>query len=217
MAFKLSPEKLLATASWLALLATAGALAWSGHEIYIRHLKPPAAQEFNFGSVEQTAASERVGLEPVIQAHIFGVVPPKPKPQAEKPKIVEAPKTKLNLLLTGVITSPDPGGGVAMIEIQRGQTSVVRVGANIGKTGAKLEAVHCGSYSYRTPGQAGEAAHRARYPRPGCPGQQLYRRVVFNVLVSNVDDHLRNHGFLWSGQGAGCFRLPMILIRRRWM
>jgi serine/threonine-protein kinase HipA len=31
---------------------------------------------------------------------------------------------------------------------------------------------------------------------------QLYRRVVFNVLVSNVDDHLRNHGFLWSGQGG---------------
>ena len=27
----------------------------------------------------------------------------------------------------------------------------------------------------------------------------LYRRMVFNVLVSNVDDHLRNHGFLWSG------------------
>jgi serine/threonine-protein kinase HipA len=25
----------------------------------------------------------------------------------------------------------------------------------------------------------------------------LYRRVVFNVLISNVDDHLRNHGFLW--------------------
>ena len=31
---------------------------------------------------------------------------------------------------------------------------------------------------------------------------QLYRRLVFNVLVSNVDDHLRNHGFLWSGQGG---------------
>ncbi len=28
----------------------------------------------------------------------------------------------------------------------------------------------------------------------------LYRRVVFNVLVSNVDDHLRNHGFLWLGK-----------------
>lgn len=31
---------------------------------------------------------------------------------------------------------------------------------------------------------------------------QLYRRMAFNVLVSNVDDHLRNHGFLWSGQGG---------------
>ena len=25
---------------------------------------------------------------------------------------------------------------------------------------------------------------------------ELYRRVTFNVLISNVDDHLRNHGFL---------------------
>jgi serine/threonine-protein kinase HipA len=30
----------------------------------------------------------------------------------------------------------------------------------------------------------------------------LYRRVVFNVLISNVDDHLRNHGFLWLGQAG---------------
>ena len=28
----------------------------------------------------------------------------------------------------------------------------------------------------------------------------LFRRVVFNVLISNVDDHLRNHGFLWLGR-----------------
>jgi serine/threonine-protein kinase HipA len=30
----------------------------------------------------------------------------------------------------------------------------------------------------------------------------LYRRMVFNVLVSNVDDHLRNHGFLWLGKNG---------------
>lgn len=30
----------------------------------------------------------------------------------------------------------------------------------------------------------------------------LYRRVVFNVLISNVDDHLRNHGFLWLGNAG---------------
>ena len=32
--------------------------------------------------------------------------------------------------------------------------------------------------------------------------EQLWRRIVFNVLVSNTDDHLRNHGFLYDGQGG---------------
>ena len=27
----------------------------------------------------------------------------------------------------------------------------------------------------------------------------LWRRIVFNVLASNTDDHLRNHGFLYVG------------------
>ena len=27
----------------------------------------------------------------------------------------------------------------------------------------------------------------------------LWRRIVFSVLISNTDDHLRNHGFLWAG------------------
>jgi serine/threonine-protein kinase HipA len=31
---------------------------------------------------------------------------------------------------------------------------------------------------------------------------ELYRRMSFNVLVSNVDDHLRNHGFLWTGRNG---------------
>jgi serine/threonine-protein kinase HipA len=31
--------------------------------------------------------------------------------------------------------------------------------------------------------------------------EQLWRRIVFNILVSNTDDHLRNHGFLLSADG----------------
>ena len=27
----------------------------------------------------------------------------------------------------------------------------------------------------------------------------LWRRIVFSILISNTDDHLRNHGFLWVG------------------
>ncbi|NTW55628.1 MAG: HipA domain-containing protein, partial [Chlorobiaceae bacterium] len=29
---------------------------------------------------------------------------------------------------------------------------------------------------------------------------ELFRRMVFNVLISNVDDHLRNHGFLMTSR-----------------
>lgn len=29
---------------------------------------------------------------------------------------------------------------------------------------------------------------------------ELFRRMVFNILVSNVDDHMRNHAFLWRGR-----------------
>ncbi len=30
---------------------------------------------------------------------------------------------------------------------------------------------------------------------------QLWRRILFNILVSNTDDHLRNHGFLLTNKG----------------
>jgi len=30
---------------------------------------------------------------------------------------------------------------------------------------------------------------------------ELFRRMVFNILVTNDDDHLRNHGFLYDGYG----------------
>jgi serine/threonine-protein kinase HipA len=35
---------------------------------------------------------------------------------------------------------------------------------------------------------------------PKADMQALWRRVVFNILISNSDDHLRNHGFLYAGQ-----------------
>ena len=32
--------------------------------------------------------------------------------------------------------------------------------------------------------------------------RELWRRIAFNVLISNTDDHLRNHGFLYAGEGG---------------
>jgi serine/threonine-protein kinase HipA len=47
-----------------------------------------------------------------------------------------------------------------------------------------------GSYPEIVDALAAHGAHATR------DAHELYRRVAFGVLVSNVDDHLRNHGFL---------------------
>jgi serine/threonine-protein kinase HipA len=31
---------------------------------------------------------------------------------------------------------------------------------------------------------------------------QLWRRIVFSILIANTDDHLRNHGFLYDAAGG---------------
>lgn len=31
---------------------------------------------------------------------------------------------------------------------------------------------------------------------------ELWRRIIFNILISNTDDHLRNHGFLYIGSNG---------------
>lgn len=36
---------------------------------------------------------------------------------------------------------------------------------------------------------------------PDADAEELWRRIVFSVLISNVDDHLMNHGFLHLDQG----------------
>ena len=58
------------------------------------------------------------------------------------------------------------------------------------------------------------SAQRRRYGRsalgsgridsgqPDKDRSELWRRMVFNIMISNTDDHLRNHGFLYSpGRG----------------
>lgn len=36
---------------------------------------------------------------------------------------------------------------------------------------------------------------------PVTDAKELWRRMVFNILCNNNDDHLRNHDFLWDGKG----------------
>jgi serine/threonine-protein kinase HipA len=41
----------------------------------------------------------------------------------------------------------------------------------------------------------------SRSSRPETDLEQLWRRILFFVCVSNIDDHLRNHGFLLEDKG----------------
>lgn len=40
---------------------------------------------------------------------------------------------------------------------------------------------------------------RARFEAPADTLSELFRRVVFNVLIGNTDDHARNHAAFWDG------------------
>jgi serine/threonine-protein kinase HipA len=44
-------------------------------------------------------------------------------------------------------------------------------------------------------------AIRANGASPAADVQQLWRRIAFNLLITNVDDHLQNHGFLHVAKG----------------
>jgi serine/threonine-protein kinase HipA len=38
--------------------------------------------------------------------------------------------------------------------------------------------------------------------KPKADMHDLWRRIVFSIMISNTDDHLRNHGFLYDGQAG---------------
>jgi serine/threonine-protein kinase HipA len=39
--------------------------------------------------------------------------------------------------------------------------------------------------------------------------EELFGRMVFNILVGNDDDHLRNHAFIWDDDGQGWRLSPL--------
>lgn len=87
--------------------------------------------------------------------------------------------------------SPFP---VALIERfdRRGSARIPYISARtaLGKTGTDY-----GSYTEIIDFMRGHSAN------PQADFEELYRRLIFTILVSNKDDHLKNHGFLYVGNG----------------
>ncbi|MEZ5680947.1 MAG: HipA domain-containing protein [Erythrobacter sp.] len=83
---------------------------------------------------------------------------------------------------------------VALIERfdRRGSARIPYISARtaLGKTGTEY-----GSYTEIVDFMRGHSAD------PQADFEELFRRLIFTVLVSNKDDHLKNHGFLYVGNG----------------
>ncbi len=82
---------------------------------------------------------------------------------------------------------------------RRGSARIPYISARtaLGKTGIEL-----GSYTEIVDFMRAYAAH------PQTDFRELFLRLIFTILVSNKDDHLKNHGFLYVG--AGRWRLSPV-------
>ena len=118
-----------------------------------------------------------------------------PSPKADAWDVIRWEAVALTLAQDAGITVPDHELHV----IEKRPVLVVRRfdrhdGARIGFVSAMtmLQAKDGGEASYLEIGQALEE----RSPDAGADLRELWRRIVFTILISNTDDHLRNHAFL---------------------
>jgi serine/threonine-protein kinase HipA len=75
-----------------------------------------------------------------------------------------------------------------------------------------LTLVACDESESRTKSYGDLAEAVRRYCHPSIIRQnneELFKRMVYNIFVSNDDDHLRNHGFLWDPRLPGWRLSPL--------
>jgi serine/threonine-protein kinase HipA len=65
-------------------------------------------------------------------------------------------------------------------------------------------------------GDLAEAIRRYAHPSViRSDNAELFKRMIFNILVSNDDDHLRNHGFIWDPRLPGWRLSPLYDVMPR--
>ena len=75
-----------------------------------------------------------------------------------------------------------------------------------------LTLLGCDESESRTKSYGDLAAAIRRYCHPAVirdDNRQLFSRMVYNIFVSNDDDHLRNHGFVWDPRMRGWRLSPL--------
>lgn len=132
--------------NWSAIAIALSLMALVSYQLYLRHfVQQTTSLNYQFDDLPGTAEVPlTVNIDEIIDKHVFGVVPEVLKTnESEVAKVVTkpAPKTRLNIKLTGIIDGSTSQNGMAMMEVDRGRTIVVAVGENINKTDAVLHQV----------------------------------------------------------------------------
>ena len=143
----MTPSQITRTINWIAMPLALAMLAMVAFNVYQHHfVQPQAVANYQFDDLPSVdKAPITAEIKDIMSRHIFGVIPtatvtaPPKVVKKEPPK--PAPKTQLNIKLTGVIDSETPESGMAFVEVERGRTLVVAVGDKIGKTDARLHQV----------------------------------------------------------------------------
>jgi len=132
--------------NWSAIAIALSLMALVSYQLYLRHLvQQTTSLSYQFDDLPSSVeAPVTANIDEIIKQHVFGVVPEiveTREPEAVKVAPKPAPKTRLNIKLTGIIHGSTAQSGMAMLEVDRGRTLVVTVGEKIDKTDAVLHQV----------------------------------------------------------------------------
>ncbi|CAM2875116.1 type II secretion system protein GspC [Vibrio rarus] len=123
---------LLVMTAWLC-----GHLFWSlmGSESNVATWRPASGVTTNSSSAQHND----MNITSLLNANLFGEES-KAAPKVVQQQVVDAPKTRLNLVLVGVVASTDPKNSLAVIA-NKGTQDTYGIGENIDNTRAKLQNV----------------------------------------------------------------------------
>ena len=102
--------------------------------------------------------------------------------------------------------APDPEGDLLATQPGNGKAEH-RVGFVSGLTLVGCDATESRTKAYTDLAQAVRDHCHPSVIR--ADNAELFKRMVYNILVSNDDDHLRNHGFVWEPRLAGWRLSPL--------
>jgi general secretion pathway protein C len=139
------PEIFIASQSKISALATIVLLSssgWVGGQLLWNVAEPAAAVQMWRAKPAASGAEQKrdADISGLLNANLFGKYSQQQVVQPVVPVNTAAPKTRLNLVLVGAVSSSNPGGSLAVIA-NRGSQATYGVGEVIEGTRATLKAV----------------------------------------------------------------------------